>query len=77
MDLVTNHFLKCFVSSQMRHKGTLNSADLEAKKQANQMASKGAMQHSGGDYSSMVLNTMREIAKTNKFLHKNDVWTTL
>lgn len=33
MDLVTNHFLKVFVSSQMRHKGTLSSADLEAHKQ--------------------------------------------
>lgn len=31
----------------------------------------------GGDFSAQVLEVMKEIAKTNKFLHKNDMWTSL
>ena len=70
MDEVTNHFLKVFVSHNIRHKGILENKDLEAAKTARAVAAA-----TGQNQTSTVLNLMKEVCRTSRFAHKNDLWT--
>ena len=70
MDEVTNHFLKVFVSHHIRHKGILENKDLEAAKPARAVAAA-----TGQNQTATVLNLMKEVCRTSRFAHKNDLWT--
>ena len=69
MDEVTNHLLQVFVSHNVRQKGVLSSKDLDAQ------PAKAAMVPSSGNHNNVVLDIMREITKTSRIAHKNDLWT--
>lgn len=70
MDEVTNHFLKVFVAHNIRHKGIIESKELEAAKPARAV---GAV--AGQNQTTTVLNLMKEVCRSSRFAHKNDLWT--
>ena len=70
MDEVTNHFLKVFVSHNIRHKGVLENKDIDAAKPARANA---AVSVAGQNQTDAVLNLMREVCKNSRFAHKNDL----
>lgn len=72
-DEVTNHFLQCFVSSNIRHKGVLKNKDLNGQGQGNVKGAPAAAVRGGaqgGDVSQVVLNFMKEICLNSRFAHK-------
>jgi hypothetical protein len=87
LDDVTNHLLQVFVAHAIRKKGVLTNRDLhgaavvggQGARQTGQPmfgGAAGAMAGSG-DPKSLVLAVMKEITKTNKFIHKADVFAHL
>ena len=73
MDEVTNHFLKVFVSHNIRHKGILENKDIDAAKPAGRILPGASA--AGQNQSSTVLNLMKEVCRNSRFAHKNDLWT--
>ena len=69
-DEITNHFLKVFVAHNVRHKGVLDAKDTNSA-----MPAKSNTGVSGQNKNQTVLNLMKEICRTSKFAHKNDLWT--
>lgn len=59
----------------MRHKGVLKNSDIEDQK--NKVHGKQNVSASSGDFTQVLLDTMREVTQSNKFCHRNDLWTTL
>mgnify|MGYP001072959703 CR=1 FL=1 len=70
MDEITNHFLKVFVSHNIRHKGVLDNKEMEAQK-----PTRAAPANAGQNQRDVVLNLMKEVTRTSRFAHKNDLWT--
>ena len=78
-DEVTNHLLQVFVSNCVRKKGVLSNRDLQTHgmAKANNPSERASGVGMGGDAKQNVLSVMKEIAKNNKFIHKNDVFTVI
>lgn len=89
-DEVTNHLLQVFVAHSIRKKGVLSSAALMGQQGVvSQQRGGAAVDNNGssamrpnqfggnahsGDSKQVILEVMKEIAKTNKFIHKSDIW---
>ena len=89
-DEVTNHLLQVFVAHCIRKKGVLSNSALMGQSGSGGIAGVSATRMSGnnnnlsaansrlqahdGDTKNLILEVMREVSKTNKFIHKSDIW---
>ena len=88
-DEVTNHLLQVFVNHCIRKKGVLSSSALMGQSNqagapiggsarlssANQGPAAGSgFNANEGDSKQVILEVMKNISKTNKFIHKSDIW---
>jgi len=87
-DEVTNHLLQVFVAHCIRKKGVLTNRDLHQAQgigarssglggnmgQPGGMVGKSLNDVSSPDHKSMILQVMREMGKTHKFIHKTDIY---
>ena len=89
-DEVTNHLLQVFVAHCIRKKGVLSNSALMgqqaqasgaggASRMGGAAAGSGAPSSSrfephSGDSKQLILEVMKQISQTNKFIHKSDVW---
>lgn len=74
-DEVTNHLLQVFVAHCIRKKGVLSGRDLGAQAQPNATSRPSALGAMGsGDQKGTLLEVMKEMGKSNKFIHKNDIF---
>jgi RPA family protein len=77
MNELTNHFLQTFVASQIRHKGLLSKSEIKMNS-GNPQSNQNSMAKTvggGGDKAQIVLDLMKEVTKSSRFTHKNDLWT--
>lgn len=92
-DEVTNHLLQVFVAHCIRKKGVLSNSALAGQQATGGVQGAGAgSRMSGannnavansrfdshtGDSKQLILEVMKEISKTNKFIHKSDIWNVI
>lgn len=89
-DEVTNHMLNVFVAHCIRKKGILTNRELGPQGQntmsrasgamgpsAGQGMGGGRMEAGSGDAKQLIFNVMKDLSKSNKFIHKSDIYNVL